>query len=127
MAEVVVDSSAAMAVLNQEPGGDAIVPLLQGAHTPTLMLAEIATNLVRRGFPDSLIAEMVAGLELTPHDLTPERALGAARMWRETKSFGLSLGDRVCLALAFELRLPVITADRAWVEVGLPLDIRLIR
>jgi hypothetical protein len=44
-------------------------------------------------------------------------------LWRR----GLSLGDAACLATAAVLRLPVLTADRAWAGLGLELDIRLIR
>jgi ribonuclease VapC len=39
----------------------------------------------------------------------------------------LSLGDRACLTLAIERNLSVLTADRAWAGLGLPIDIHLIR
>lgn len=38
-----------------------------------------------------------------------------------------SLGDRACLALAMELKLPVVTADRAWIDLDLGIDICVIR
>jgi ribonuclease VapC len=44
-----------------------------------------------------------------------------------TRSRGLSLGDRACLALEQQLNLPVFTTDRAWEGLGLRVGIRLVR
>jgi ribonuclease VapC len=46
---------------------------------------------------------------------------------RRIRHYGLSLGDRACLALAMELKLPVVTADRAWIDLDLGIDICVIR
>jgi PIN domain nuclease of toxin-antitoxin system len=51
----------------------------------------------------------------------------AGDLVRQTRAFGLSLGDRACLALGMELGAPVYTADRAWKKLGLPVQIRVIR
>jgi ribonuclease VapC len=45
----------------------------------------------------------------------------------ETRRTGVSLGDRFCLALARELSLPALTADRRWKDLGLGVEIQLIR
>lgn len=44
-----------------------------------------------------------------------------------TRQLGLSLADRACLALARQLSLPVLTADHAWAEAALELEVKLIR
>ncbi len=44
-----------------------------------------------------------------------------------TRALGLSLGDRACLALAMERKLPVLTADRAWKSLRVGVEIRVIR
>lgn len=61
---------------------------------------------------------MVADLDL---------ALEAARLRGATRPRGLSLGDRFCLSLAARLALPVLTTDRAWADLDLGIDIRLVR
>jgi len=39
----------------------------------------------------------------------------------------VSFADRVCLGLGLDRQLPVLTGDRAWANLGLPLQIELIR
>ena len=43
------------------------------------------------------------------------------------QSLGLSLADRTCLALGRLHRLPVLTTDRAWRSLRLPIKIDVIR
>ena len=58
---------------------------------------------------------------------TPRQAETAARLWSRTRNHGLSLADRACLALAMDKTLPVLTADRAWSELDLDIEIQVIR
>jgi PIN domain nuclease of toxin-antitoxin system len=69
----------------------------------------------------------ILGLEVVP--MTEAQAQHAARMRKATRPFGLSLGDRACLALAKELQAPVLTADRAWAEVAqaVSVEVEVIR
>ena len=62
------------------------------------------------------------GLGVEALDLTD--ALAASRLWPATRSVGLSLGDRCCLALAARLQGPAVTADTAW--TGLDLGVTVI-
>ncbi len=55
------------------------------------------------------------------------QALETACLRQKTKVFGLSLGDRACLALAQRNQFAVITADKIWKEINLPIEIILIR
>jgi PIN domain nuclease of toxin-antitoxin system len=59
------------------------------------------------------------------YDLTLARRAGELRL--PTRRFGLSVGDRACLALAERERLPAYTTDRTWAKLNLGIDIRLIR
>ncbi len=56
-----------------------------------------------------------------------EDAITIAKFRVLTKSAGLSLGDRACLALGKRLNLPVLTADKVWTSLSLGITITLIR
>jgi len=45
----------------------------------------------------------------------------------QTRSLGLSMGDRACLALGIALNAPIYTADRAWKGLKLKVSIHVIR
>ncbi len=58
---------------------------------------------------------------------TADHAETAALLRARTRERGLSLADRACLALALDRGLKVVTADRAWAELGLEVKVELIR
>ncbi|MHB8733976.1 MAG: PIN domain-containing protein [Terriglobales bacterium] len=59
--------------------------------------------------------------------MTPDDELHGVLLWPLTRRWGLSLGDRACLALAFQRHAPVLTADRLWAELDVDVEIRLTR
>ena len=59
--------------------------------------------------------------------LTPEQAKLAGTLVNQTRSLGLSLGDRACLALGLTLKAPVCTADKSWKSLKVGLRIHIIR
>ena len=59
--------------------------------------------------------------------VTDEDARTIARLRPLTRSGGLSLGDRACLALALRVGYGVFTADRQWANLALGIEIRLMR
>lgn len=127
MSEVVLDASALLAVLGNEPGAEAVEPVLADAVMTTVGLAEVLAKLVERGVPEHEGNDAVAGLDVALVDVDVPLARASARLRAATRPAGLSLGDRLCLALAELRQVPVLTADRAWATLGLPLDIRVIR
>lgn len=128
MNSAVLDASAILAVLNQEPGADQLTSdILNVAVGSTVNLAEVQGKLVKDGMaPESAwratlysVTEAVA--------FTPEQADLAGSLIAETRPLGLSLGDRACLALAIERRSPVYTTDRLWKKLKLAIPIHVIR
>jgi ribonuclease VapC len=129
----VLDASALLAYLRDEPGADAVADAISGGATMSAVnLAEVLTTAADRGAePDGLLDELtVRGLldgAISLEPFTTEDARTVARLRGATRAAGLSLGDRACLALAQRLKAPVLTADRTWSELDLDLELRRIR
>ncbi len=116
----VLDASAVLAWLRDEPGAAVVTGHLDDAVISAVNLAEVHQKLAQRGVDaDRTIRQLRSlGIEVRSFDSTD--ALAASRLWPATRAAGLSLGDRCCLALAARLQAPAVTADTAWVglEVG---------
>lgn len=128
MSRIVLDASALIAALNGEPGAERLtIELLSTAVISTVNLAEVQSKLVSRGLsPDNAwAAALVPVEEAIP--FTSEQAKIAGSLVAETRSLGLSLGDRACLALGLALQAPIYTADRSWKNLKLGLRIHVIR
>ncbi len=128
MASIAVfDSSAVLAVLKNERGVAVVYPLLRGGQIGTVNLAEVHELLLRYGMPPGAAWMQILGLGLEICPFTPEQARMAAELTATTRPYGLSLGDRACLALAIDRKATVYTADRAWKELGLGVEVEVIR
>ena len=115
MIENVLDASAVLAVLNGERGEKKVVPLLAKSAISSVNLTEIAAKLLEAGMDEqsARLAFSVLGIGEVI-DFTEDLAWEAARLRPLTKQYGLSLGDRACLALARKLNVPAVTADKEW-------------
>jgi ribonuclease VapC len=127
MSSVVLDSSALLACLNQEAGGEAVVDMVAGALLCTVNLAETMTVLVRQGASKEKALEILQLWDFQVVDFERSLAEETGALIAQTRSTGLSLGDRACLALARVRNLPAVTADRSWSGVEVGVRIQLIR
>jgi ribonuclease VapC len=131
----VLDASALLAYLNDEPGADVVEGALeQGCFISSVNLSEVFSKVAELGGKPRVLAQRLEGegilhqtLEVV--DFRFEDALGVAALRVATKSLGLSLGDRVCLALGQRLGLPVLSAEKLWarLEPKLRITVTLIR
>jgi ribonuclease VapC len=123
----VLDASALLALLHPEPGAETVEEAVDEAAMSTVNWSEVQQRWVARGVDArGLRTDVEAlGLELVP--FTADDAEYAAELWPRTRRLGLSLGDRACLALAYRLGLPALTADRSWLRVKLDVEVRPIR
>ena len=129
MSAIILDSSALLAMLRDEPGGELIADNLANARMSAVNLAEVFSHLVQRGIPaeavDAVLRPLPVAIEAADRDL----AHLAGRLRAMTSEAGLSLGDRFCLALALRDGLPAWTADRQWRSIAekVGVDVVLIR
>lgn len=121
MSEVVLDASALLAFLKDEPGGSAVRQLLPTSAMSAINLAEVASTFIHGGMPADEVELALRELPIRIVPLNEDQAYEASALRRLTSNKGLSLGDRCCLALARSLALPAVTWDRAW--EGLPPDV----
>lgn len=120
MTPVVMDASALIACLLVEPGYDITAPYLPYARVSTVNTAETVTRFARNGYTKDEITEMMAALPIQTEPLNDDIAHLIGFLEPKTRSLGLSLGDRACLALGLTLQIPVVTADRMWKNVPCP-------
>ena len=118
MNEVVLDASALLAMLQDEPGGAKVAGVIASSRISAINYAEVVSHYIRLGMPER---EVDAMLDPLPMTIVPaDKALGqlAGRLRAVTAEAGLSLGDRFCLALARRDGLPAWTADTAWKNIA---------
>ena len=127
MASVVLDASAVLALLNDEPGAGDVAAALPEAVLSSVNLSEAAAILADIGMPADDARAVLSGLDIMTVPFDDELAYLAAALRRATRAAGLSFGDRACLALARQRGIAALTADRAWNKLRLGVEIHLIR
>ncbi len=129
----VLDASAFLAYLRDEPGWEPVRDAVaDGCAMSIVNLAEALSTEASAGVdPDHLLSELRgSGLvdgAITVHQVSDEDSVEAARLRPLTRRAGLSLADRLCLALTRRLGGSAISADRSWGEVELGVTVELIR
>ncbi len=125
--DVVLDASAVLCLVQGEIGADRVAACIPGALISAVNLAEVVGKLAGAGMPRDDIEGALAGLGLRVAALDGSSAFAVGLLRPATRSHGLSLGDRACLALGVTTGLAVLTADRAWAAVDVDADIEVIR
>jgi PIN domain nuclease of toxin-antitoxin system len=126
MSEVALDASAILAIIFQERGAEKLtVEILRNAVVSAVNLAEVQSKLIKKGYSPKEAWEDVMSLVNGSEPFTSAQARIAGDLIATTEKFGLSLGDRSCLALAIALKAPVYTTEQAWrtLKVGVPIHV----
>lgn len=131
MNKSVLDASAVLACLNDEPGGMKVADLTRNTQclVTTVNWAEVLTRLIEWRLTPDEAQEAANSLEMQIVAFDAALARRCAELRPATRSKGLSLGDRACIALGERTGTPIYTADRPWLDLAAPLglDIRCIR
>lgn len=119
----VFDASALLAFLQGEQGSDTVErELVAGGACGAANWSETAQTILARDRDWDLAAGLLRSFGLQIEPVTEADAEWAARRWRRGE--GLSLGDRMCLALGERLDAEVWTADTLWGAKGRVHQIR---
>ncbi len=127
VSSAIVDASALLAILNQEPGTEPWAEEIARASISAVNLSEVVAKLADLGMSESEVRGILDPLGLDVVAFDAPQAYLAGLLRPATRELGLSLGDRACLALGGSLKIPVLTADRSWRKLRVGLEIRVIR
>ncbi len=125
--EAVLDASALIALLWDEPGSEAVEALVTRSVVSAVNWAEVLQRYRAHGVETAGKREQVEALGIRIEPFSDEDAEAVAELWKPTRRAGLSLADRACLALARRLDLAAYTADRDWRRVAVGVRVVLIR
>ena len=129
----ILDASALLAYLQGEPGAEIVTnALTQGCLISAVNWTEALSKLAERGQDPDVVTDLLTNQGLLNHALTivpfdASLAKETANLRMLTRSRGLSLGDRACLALGIHSQLPVLTSDRVWISISIGAVVQLIR
>jgi PIN domain nuclease of toxin-antitoxin system len=114
---MIIDASALLALLQGEPGSDIAEEALEEGSISAANLSEVTAKLVQAAVPERDVLSILRSFDLDIIPVDEDVAYLAGTLIAETKDYGLSLGDRICLATAVLRGEPAVTADKAWAKV----------
>ena len=123
----VLDASALLAFLFRESGHEPVAGVIDDCCMSTVNLSEVLGRFARDGHDPRDAAERIAASPIETVPFVEDHAALTAALLPRTADNGLSLADRACLALAIQRQIPVMTADRAWSDIELPIPVVQIR
>ncbi len=121
----VLDASAVLTLLKREPGHERVAALVAGSEcfVGAVNWAETASKLADSGGTAPAVMATLTSLAIDVIAFDTAQAVEAGLLRPLTRHLGLSLGDRACLALARLKNAKVVTADRPWLQLAMPLDL----
>ena len=125
----VLDASALLCLLFDEPGADRVERALPEALISAANLAEVISKLIDRGLDGNEALADLRELDLNVVALDRAQAEAAGLLRSAVRKVRLSLGDWACLALAQQRGAPTLTTDPRQAEVAstIGVTVELIR
>ncbi len=122
-----------MALLHDEDGASKVMEAIEeGSAISVVNWAEVLSKLAEGGRDPEMAAAQLRRAEgsrkaLAIEPVTAADCIVIARLRPITKTQGLSLADRACLALAGRLEVPALTADQEWAKADVRAEVHFIR
>ncbi|CAN5818282.1 PIN domain-containing protein [soil metagenome] len=127
MINCLFDSSALLAVIKREQGYEEIEKYLKNSFISSVNYSEVITILSLAKMPlfeaENIIKPLIH--KIVPFDTQLAGLTG--ELTTITSEFGLSLGDRACIATAKFFDYDIITTDKIWSKLNLPVRISVMR
>jgi PIN domain nuclease of toxin-antitoxin system len=126
--KMVFDSSALIMLFAKEPGYEEVRQYMRYAVISSINIAEVykycieVQNLTEDDCRDLI---KLSGIKII--DFCEEQALITAKIIKQTRQYGLSLGDRGCIALAIQKNYSILTCDKIWQKVDLNVKCVMVR
>lgn len=128
MNKVVLDSSALIALIKGETGADIVESFLGSIVMSTLNISESAGILIDLGMSMDEARDSIEPFIDVIVSLDIQQSYDIALLKKLTSNKGLSIGDRACIALGIQMKLPIYTADKVWAKLDIEgANIILIR
>ncbi|MCF6219639.1 MAG: type II toxin-antitoxin system VapC family toxin [Robiginitomaculum sp.] len=124
---IILDSSAVLALLWKEPGAKIVAKSIGRSSISAVNASEVIAKMVDRGIDGATAERVLLTLGMNIISFDAPTSILAGQIRHTTKSLGLSLGDRSCIALGIIKKRKVLTADRAWAKIDMGIQIELIR
>lgn len=126
--KIVFDSSVLIMLFTKETGYEIVKQHIKHAIISSVNIAEVykycieVQNLTEE---DCINLIKLSGIKII--EFCEEQALITAKIIKKTKQYGLSLGDRACIALAMLKNCPVLTCDKIWGKVDVGIEFVMAR
>jgi PIN domain nuclease of toxin-antitoxin system len=126
-AKALLDMSAIIALLKKEPGYELLEEVIASSAVSAVNLSELVSVLIRAGIEESEVDEIIKDIvpEIIP--FSDDIAVNSGKLIKQTKEFGLSLGDRACVATGIHYNIPIYTTDKVWKRIKAQANIIIIR
>lgn len=121
---VVLDASALLALMRNEPGAELVAACVSRAMICAVNQAEVQSTLIAAGLDEQTSWSLQAQLECKSVPFDSHLAQLAGGLVGTTRSLGLSLGERACLALALDRKATAYTTNSKWKD--LPIGVSVV-
>ena len=127
MTSVVLDASALLALLRNEPGADIVRQHLPSSLISAMNYSEVLKKTIEVGGSSDAVRLHVGSLPISIVAFDTSHAESTAELYPLTKPLGLSFADRACMALGIRSDCIVLTAEQKMAKAKVSVNIVLIR